>query len=435
MATKASFLSTTYGAYHHSDVPREDEELTHVGPSTPCGEYLRRFWHPVALSSDLKDLPVPIRILGEDLVVFRDGTGRLGLLELHCTHRGTSLEFGIICETGIRCCYHGWRYDVDGRILETPDEPPDSTLKDRLCQGAYPVHEFGGTIFAYMGPPDKVPPFPLYDRFATPGYYAVPGKTRFTPCNWLQMQDNAVDPIHVKWLHTLSSGAQFKNRPGNAEMGETDFMETNTGFVSVRSKRVGENIWVSMVDIMAPNVRHIPSSWETGEGDEHVLRSAGARWNVPVDDTSSIGFSLSYIREGEEGKLGNVADEGRVDQPYAGADQRRPYEDQQRHPNDFEAQVSQRPIAVHALEHLATIDQGVIMFRNLVRQGIKAVQNGENPKYLHLKEGGLVPTISGHTVMRIPPAATPEEDIQLLRDTGRRLAEQYIKDPSSFILD
>src|SRR4051794_16544694 len=97
-----------FDAYYRRDVPPEDDELTHVGPGTPCGEYFRRFWQPVRLSSDVKDLPVSVRVLGEDLVLFRDGQGRVGLLPLHCSHRGTSLEFGTIERAGIRCCYHGW---------------------------------------------------------------------------------------------------------------------------------------------------------------------------------------------------------------------------------------------------------------------------------------------------------------------------------------
>src|SRR5438105_5136584 len=103
-----------FGGYYHRDVPEDDAELTRVGPDTPCGEYLRRFWHPVGLSQDLQDLPLRIRILGEDLVLFRDRSGAVGLLELHCAHRGTSLEFGIVSEHGIRCCYHGWLYGCDG---------------------------------------------------------------------------------------------------------------------------------------------------------------------------------------------------------------------------------------------------------------------------------------------------------------------------------
>ena len=139
MVTRAPLLTTRYGAYLHRDVPAEDEELSHVGPETPCGEYLRRFWQPICFSDELKDLPHRVKILGEELVVFRDRRGTVGLLELHCPHRGASLEYGLIDATGIRCCYHGWLFAADGTILETPGEPAHSTLKDRLCHGAYPT--------------------------------------------------------------------------------------------------------------------------------------------------------------------------------------------------------------------------------------------------------------------------------------------------------
>ena len=133
---QAQPIASPYSGYFLRDVPAEDAELTHVGPGTPCGELMRRYWHPVALSSDVTDLPLAARILGEDLVVFRDGSNRVGVLHRHCSHRGTSLEYGIPSEKGIRCCYHGWLFDVDGRILETPGEPPDSKLKDSFVHGA-----------------------------------------------------------------------------------------------------------------------------------------------------------------------------------------------------------------------------------------------------------------------------------------------------------
>src|SRR5271167_2677835 len=173
MATRAPFLKTRYGGYFHRDVPQEDAELTHVGSATPGGEYLRRFWQPVCFADDLNDLPLRVKMLGEDLVAFRDKSGAVGLLELHCTHRGTSLEFGLIGDQGIRCCYHGWLFGTDGTILETPGEPADSTLKDRLFHGAYPVHEYAGLVFAYMGPPGKQPDFPILDTYDLPGYRQV----------------------------------------------------------------------------------------------------------------------------------------------------------------------------------------------------------------------------------------------------------------------
>jgi nitrite reductase/ring-hydroxylating ferredoxin subunit len=142
MATRVSFVNAAYKAYDHREHPEADEELTRVGPGTPCGEYLRRFWQPIILSEALQDLPQRLRIMGEDLVAFRDGSGAVGLLELYCPHRGVSLEFGLVSEKGLRCCYHGWCFDVDGKILDTPGEPPTSTLKDRLYHGAYPVKEY-----------------------------------------------------------------------------------------------------------------------------------------------------------------------------------------------------------------------------------------------------------------------------------------------------
>ena len=149
-----------YGGYHQREVPQEDPELTHVGPGTPCGEYMRRFWWPVCLSEQVTELPLAIRILGEDLVAFRDKSDRIGVLHRHCSHRGTSLEYGIPSERGIRCCYHGWLFDVDGRILETPGEPSDSKLKDSFVHGAYPAFEYQGLVFAYLGPPEEKARFP-----------------------------------------------------------------------------------------------------------------------------------------------------------------------------------------------------------------------------------------------------------------------------------
>ena len=150
--TRAPFLSTKYSAYHHSQVPKEDTELTHIGPGTPAGEYLRRFWQPVCYAGELADVPVALKILGEELVAFRDFSGRIGLVEAHCPHRGTSLEFGLVSERGIRCCYHGWLFDVDGTILETPGEPAGSTFKDRLCHGAYPGPRVPGHHLCLHGP-------------------------------------------------------------------------------------------------------------------------------------------------------------------------------------------------------------------------------------------------------------------------------------------
>ena len=255
MAERVPFLNTAYRAYHHRERPEEDAELTHVGQGRPAEVsaallaayyYLGGIARPAAASA----------YHGEDLVAFRDKSGAVGLLELHCPHRGTSLEFGLVSEKGIRCCYHGWRFDVDGKILETPGEPPDSTLKDRLYHGAYPVHEYCGLVFAYMGPPDQQPAFPILDTFHLPGYQLVARPGYIWPCNWLQVKENSMDPAHLAFLHTLPGSEGFTG--DLAALGEWDFMETSAGMVYIDTRRQGEKVWVRVADFIPPNIHQFP---------------------------------------------------------------------------------------------------------------------------------------------------------------------------------
>ena len=416
---KAPFLNKAYGAYYYRDVPREDEELTHVGPGTPCGEYLRRFWQPVALSRELKDLPLRIRIMGEDLVLFRDPRHRLGLLQLHCSHRGVSLEFGVISERGIRCCYHGWLYDVDGKILETPGEPAHSTLKNRLYHGAYSVHEATDLIFAYMGPPEKMPPFPRYDMFELPGFKVGAIGTRSVPCNWLQVNDNAMDPAHTAFLHTRISGVQFTEAFG--DIGELDYVETPLGMAYLDTRRVGDNVWLRMKEYIYPNMTQVSPTFETGKEVHPASKPMITIWQVPVDDTHTRRFVIRRTCE-EWKELEKIAATG----DGFGQTDERPYEERQRVPGDYDAQMSQRPIAVHALEHLATTDRGVIMIRRSIRQGIRAAQAGKDPKGIVRQEGAVIPTYTHDTVVHLPPAKTAQADKELLRQTGRKIAQDYI---------
>ncbi|MEE8303535.1 MAG: aromatic ring-hydroxylating dioxygenase subunit alpha, partial [Candidatus Tectomicrobia bacterium] len=353
MATRAPFLTTRYGGYYHRDMPKEDDELTHVGPGTPCGEYLRRFWQPVVFADELTDLPVRVRILGEDLVAFRDLSGAVGLLELHCPHRGTSLEFGLVSQKGIRCCYHGWLFDVDGTILETPGEPAESTLKDRLCHGAYPTYEYNGTVFAYLGPPDTQPPFPVYDCFDRPGYRLIPGRTYFYPCNWLQILENAMDPVHTAFLHTIVSGSQFTDQFGVVP--ELDYRETPVGMIYLASRRMGDNVWVRMVEIVAPNLQQVAPIWEDGQTEHPFDGPMMSRWIVPVDDTHTMFLEFRHVSETEGVTPPWWADRN-VMLPAQLPDTE-VYEDRQRQPGDYDAQVGQRPIAIHGLEHLGATDR------------------------------------------------------------------------------
>jgi len=424
LATRAPFLKTRYGGYHHRHVPNEDAELTHVGPDTPGGEYLRRFWQPICFSDELRDLPLRLKILGEDLVAFRDRGGTAGLLELHCPHRGTSLEFGLIDDQGLRCCYHGWLFGADGTILETPGEPADSTLKDRLCHGSYPIRESNGIVFAYLGPPGQMPHFPVYDSFVRPGYRLIPGQKYFYPCNWLQIMENAMDPAHTAFLHTIVSGAVFTNEFG--VLPELEFLETPVGMIYVATRRVGDNVWARMVETIVPNLQQVAPVWEDGHQEHPFSGPMMSRWIVPLDDTNTMLIEYRHVSETDGVTPSWWADRAIMLPGQLAADS---YEAGQRNPGDYEAQVSQRPVAVHGLEHLGATDRGVTMFRNLIRRGQRAVKAGNDPVGLSPKADVVIPTYCNDTVVRLPGETNLTADDRLLRETGRRLADGYLKDP------
>jgi phenylpropionate dioxygenase-like ring-hydroxylating dioxygenase large terminal subunit len=198
-------------------------DWTLVGAGTKMGELLRRYWHPVGLSSHATDMPRQVRVLGEDLILFRDKTGRPGLVHSRCAHRGTTLYYGRVEERGIRCCYHGWLFDVEGRCLEQPCEPEGGRHRDRVRQPWYPVREQYGLIFAYMGPPERKPVLPRYrcleeldegEFLETNDTSIGGGGPTIIPCNWFQHYDNLPDTFHVYVLHTTFSGVQFVNDMG-----------------------------------------------------------------------------------------------------------------------------------------------------------------------------------------------------------------------------
>jgi phenylpropionate dioxygenase-like ring-hydroxylating dioxygenase large terminal subunit len=417
MAERAPFLNSAYSAYHHRGLPAEDQELTRVGPDTPCGEYLRRFWQPVILATELNDLPRRVRILGEDLVAFRDKSGAIGLLEPYCPHRGTSLEYGLIADKGIRCCYHGWLFDVDGRILETPGEPADSTLKHRLCHGAYPVHEYAGLIFAYMGPPDKKPPFPVFDTYDLPGYRLVARAPTLWDCNWLQVKENSMDPAHVAFLHTLPGSEGFSDDFN--ELAEWDWMETPVGMVYIDTRRHQDKVWVRVADFILPNIHQFPPNADPVALRNALNRPQATTWAVPLDDTHTMQIGYYRAPEGKDPQRGTVF----------GQDGNRPYEERQRVPGDWDAQVSiHGGMARHGLEHLATTDRGIIMMRNMIRRGIRAVRANEDLDYPILHNGAVVPTYSHDRVVPgVAPAATPDADRKLLREVARNVVAETVR--------
>ncbi len=188
---------------------KEYGRLTQVGPGTPMGILLRRYWQPIAAAAELEQDPVrPVRLLGEDLILFRTTRGEWGLLGDRCLHRGMSLAYGIPRENGLRCCYHGWTYNTEGVVVEMPFEPECLSLKI----ASYPVQELGGAIFAYLGP-KPAPLLPKHEMFVRNDLTRNIEITEL-PCNWLQCMDNSIDPIHVEHLHGVY-GSYVRQKLGN----------------------------------------------------------------------------------------------------------------------------------------------------------------------------------------------------------------------------
>ncbi|MBX3551711.1 MAG: aromatic ring-hydroxylating dioxygenase subunit alpha [Pseudolabrys sp.] len=416
-----------FNAYNQPEVTtRDDNGLTSVGPGTPGGEYLRRFWHPVAFSDELKDLPKRIKILSEDLVIFRDKSGNVGLVRPHCPHRGASLEFGIPDERGLRCCYHGWLIGCDGRILEMPAEPANSPYKDKLAHGAFPVKEYKGLVFAYMGPPEKMPPLPVYDVIENlrPGERLIPsgwtpGRKYVWPCNWVQVKENAMDPVHTFYLHTIASGTQFT--PEFGIIPELDYLETPIGMVYVASRRVGDNVWVRQHDLIMPNIHLVASVNEDGKKPKRYGGPYLFHWAVPIDDTSFM--EIGWLIETDEMKF----DAEMIEKLHFGMMDDRPFDERQRAPGDYDAQVSQGAVHLHGREHLGTSDRGVTMFRRMLRAGIEDVRGGKDPKGLS-REQSVIRTYTQNAVVPLPKAADAAQDKKQVREVGKRVAAGEFRD-------
>lgn len=186
---------------------REDNEtITRVGPGTPMGELMRRYWVPALLSTEVSEAggaPVRVRLLGESLVAFRDTEGRVGLIDEHCPHRGASMYFARNEDCGLRCLYHGWQFDAGGTCIDMPSEPPTSKFKTRVTTTAYPTHESGGIVWTYMGPPETMTPFRDFGTESLPAEHIQATKLH-TPCNYLQAMEGNMDSAHISWLHQFN---------------------------------------------------------------------------------------------------------------------------------------------------------------------------------------------------------------------------------------
>ena len=406
-AAAGAFRGAPYGGYGARRTDGPDEEFVRVGPDTPCGEDLRRFWHPVGLSAELADLPVPLRLLGEDLVLFRDGDGRVGLVHRHCPHRRASLEYGVCQRRGIRCCYHGWHFDIDGTLLEAPGQPPEAQarLKRRVRLGAYPAFEYQGLVFAFLGPPEAMPEFPVYDTFELADIERVPYRAPFR-CNWLQVLDAILDPVHTSFLHSSISREQFS--AGFGAIGQMDFFERGAWLMGTNTRRVGGNVWLRVNELVLPNFTQAGAAFAAdGTKRRHYGRTSFVRWVVPVDDENTVALAWACFGERGDPPAWNTPEGPELIEQGEVFD--RPYEQRQRFPGDAEAVEGMGRVTVHADEHLAPSDKGVALMRRRLREQIRTVANGGEPLRTSDIAPNPVPTYGGDSVLAIPRAGEADE--------------------------
>ena len=459
-----------YSGYHMNRLPAHDPHLTETGPGTPCGDYIRHFWIPICMSLELTDTPRFLKIMDEELVAFRDKSGRIGVLHAHCCHRGASLEYGLIQERGIMCCYHGFKFDIDGTCLEVPtpkgEEEDGKVFASKLMQGAYKAFERNGLVFAYMGPPEEEPPFPDYeDGFTVDADDELLPYSNHQHCNWLQVQDNSADQYHHTPLHTTAvvpgreQGTTFGEAGAQAYLARPDlqFFPVHDGkaIAWTSSRRVDdEKLFIRINQQILPNISIHSYLFETGEQRKLFSRMHMMRWTVPVDDVNSkmigwrvVGPKIDPRGIGEDRR--HMIGYETIDFLDGQAAMRRPerfgryaydpmppippnhrerscYKDAQYAPGDYEACTSQRPIAIHALENPMKFDGGVFLFRKLLRDAI----SGENPeaspgafrKWLIELNGKPNIYCSGN-ILEVPVGATMEEEVE----RRRLVAEQMIE--------
>lgn len=354
---------------------RERQELlTRVGPGTPMGELLRRYWFPVGVTAELAPSSVqPVRLLGEDLVLFRTAAGRPALLAARCPHRGSSLACGRVDERGIQCPYHGWSFDPDGRCLAIPSDPGNPVLLAKAATRAYPVEELGGLLFGYLGPEPR-PLLPRYDLFVWDGVLRDVGRA-LIPCNWLQIMENSVDPIHVEWLHGHHMSA-VRRDTGQSTPEYYGRRHERIGFEVFRhgivKRRILEGCSETDDDWAVGHPLIFPCMLRVGAGGQHRFQI-----RVPVDDTHTMHYWYAcYVPPpGVEAPRQTNVPAYEVSWRDASGDFIVDFVDG----GDIMAWVSQGPIADRTRELLVASDQGITLLRRVLEEQIERVRANEDP--------------------------------------------------------
>ena len=382
----------------------EDNDLiTRTDPGTPGGDLLRSYWQPVALSVELPEggAPIAVRVMDEDLTLFRDEAGRIGLLGIHCAHRAADLSFGRIEDGGLRCVYHGWLYDVDGRCLEQPGEPAGPGFKDKVRQLAYPCQEVGGMVFGYLGSGEP-PLLPAY------GWLQVPPENRmvtkaFHDCNYAQGNEGNIDPQHVSFPHKFFSESKDQESrvpPGtsssqNALVGQVlaptiELEETDFGIriYSVRPMP-SEQQYVRITNFIMPNIAAF-GGMASSKGEGY-----GVHWHVPIDDTHHWKYLIEFNRAGPV----EISPERTADllpNYHLSRNRQNRYlqdRDEMKHTSfiglgrsftvhDAFAVEGAGPIQDRSTEHLGYTDKAIVASRRMLLRGIHEVQEGIDPLHV-----------------------------------------------------
>jgi phenylpropionate dioxygenase-like ring-hydroxylating dioxygenase large terminal subunit len=386
----------------------ENELMTRIGPGTAAGALLRQYWQPAALVEELNEKRpvVPVRLLGEDLVLFRDEQGRFGLLERACPHRGADLCFGRLESGGLRCPFHGWLFDATGQCLEQPGEPPGSRAYQHLKHRGYPCEERSGVIFAFLGE-GTPPPFPAFDCFTAPPQQTFAFKG-FWDCNWLQALEVGIDPIHPSFLHRFLSdestdaayGRQFRSASAHSAMPLTQILreyprpsirieDTDFGFRLVTTRDLSDSMsHYRITNLVFPEAIVIPMSAEM----------TITQWHVPIDDTRCYWYSIftsygprvdretmrnqrlanqtlpGYLPKHNRNTNWGYDPRDQATQTYTGLGM-----DVNTH--DQWAVESPGPIFDRSREHLGKSDVGIIKYRKLLMAGLRSVQAGNAPPF------------------------------------------------------
>jgi len=384
----------------------QNDLITRTGPGTPAGRLMRQYWQPAALVDELKgNRPIkPVRLFGEDLVIFKDDKGRYGLVGRHCPHRGTDLAFGRLENGGLRCAFHGWLFDINGKCLETPAEPDNSNLCANIKQKAYPVVEKSGILFAYLGEGEP-PAFPHFDCFVAPDSHTFAFKGMID-CNWLQSLEVGIDPVHTSFLHrffhdedpTQGYGKMFRDNTKDADMPMTQIMrevtrprievdETDYGFRIVTLRQISDaSTHVRVTNLVFPNAFMIPMSREM----------TISQWHVPIDDTRHYWYAIftSFGKAVDKDTMRNQRLElyqlpdyipNRNKSNDYGFD---PHEQESETYTGMGADInvhdqwaceSMGAIQDRTQEHLGTSDKAIIAYRKLLRQSLDKSGKGERP--------------------------------------------------------